>query len=380
MNHLLRDYPAVLLQDHQPPCISLYQPTHRHHPENAQDPIRFRNLVKDIESSLRQQYPKRDIRTLLQPLEALADDAEFWNHTADGLAVLAAPELFRVYKLQRPVKEFSLVANSFHTKPLLRIIQSADRYQILGLTRQAFKMYEGNRDAIDEIEPVEGVAQTAEQLVGDPGSRERATRAYGPAGAGSMTRHGTDVKQDSIDRETEKFFGAVDEAVLEHYSRPSGLPLILAALPEHHSLFRSITRNPFVMHEGIDSHPDALSLDALRERAWELALPHYLERLAGLIESFGAAASSGKSMSDLTDVARAAAAGRIATLLIEANRVIPGQLDATTGVFTPGDLSDPNTADLLDDIGELVLRKKGEVVIVPAERMPTGTGAAAILR
>lgn len=36
--------------------------------------------------------------------------------------------------------------------------------------------------------------------------------------------------------------------------------------------------------------------------------------------------------------------------------------------------------DVLDDLGELVLKKGGEVIIVPAERMPTSTGAAAIYR
>src|ERR1700676_823406 len=45
-----------LLAPSSPPCISLYQPTHRHHPDNQQDPIRFRNLVTEAESSLRQKY------------------------------------------------------------------------------------------------------------------------------------------------------------------------------------------------------------------------------------------------------------------------------------------------------------------------------------
>jgi hypothetical protein len=35
---------------------------------------------------------------------------------------------------------------------------------------------------------------------------------------------------------------------------------------------------------------------------------------------------------------------------------------------------------VLDDLGELVVNKGGEIVIVPAERMPTRTGIAAIYR
>jgi hypothetical protein len=35
MHSLLNDYAAGLLKGHEPPCLSLYQPTHRHHPANV---------------------------------------------------------------------------------------------------------------------------------------------------------------------------------------------------------------------------------------------------------------------------------------------------------------------------------------------------------
>jgi hypothetical protein len=37
---------AAFLEDQKNPCLSLYQPTHRRHPENLQDPIRYKNLLK----------------------------------------------------------------------------------------------------------------------------------------------------------------------------------------------------------------------------------------------------------------------------------------------------------------------------------------------
>lgn len=379
MNSLAQDYPAILSDDHEPPCLSLYQPTHRQHPDNTQDVIRFRNLVKQMKESLRQKYSKREIKVLLQPFEVLAEDRTFWDHTADGLAVLRAPGMFRVYRLQRPVVELVVVAESFHTKPLMRIAQSADRYQILALSKNAFKIFEGNRDALDELQPIEGVSQTAVELLGRAlDGREGAHRAYGPAGDAAW--HGTDVKQDAADRDLEQFFRAVDRAVLQHYSQPTGLRLILAALPEYHHLFRAISSNPFLMKEALDVHPDALLRDALRERAWQLVQPHYLERLAGLVDAFGAATANGQGAEEIGDIAKATIAGRIATLFVEADRLIPGYINAASGDITTHDLNHPEVDDVLDDLGERVLRAGGEVVIVPAERMPTRTGAAAIYR
>src|SRR5690606_11382770 len=133
------------------PCLSLYQPTHRAFPDRQQDPIRFRNLLKELEQSLLKRYPGRDVDALLSPLRELADDDAFWNHPADGLAVLRADDLIRVYRLQRPVAPLAVAADSFHTKPLMRIAQSADRYQILGIDRQKARLFEGNRDGLEEI-------------------------------------------------------------------------------------------------------------------------------------------------------------------------------------------------------------------------------------
>jgi hypothetical protein len=81
-----------LLSEHEPPCLSLYQPTHRTYPENQQDPIRFRNLLKAIEGSLRQKYPKREVWSLLDRFEVLAEDGDFWNHTLDGLAIFTTAQ------------------------------------------------------------------------------------------------------------------------------------------------------------------------------------------------------------------------------------------------------------------------------------------------
>src|SRR5262249_17946975 len=83
------------------------------YPDNQQDPIRFKNLVKTLEHSLRQQNPTREVRPLLRPFSELASDYDFWNHTQDGLAVLCAPDLFRIYKLHRRVPELAIVADSF---------------------------------------------------------------------------------------------------------------------------------------------------------------------------------------------------------------------------------------------------------------------------
>ena len=371
-----------LLTDHEPPCVSLYQPTHRHHPDNHQDPIRYRNLLRELETSLRQKYPTREVRPLLEKFQALARDDRFWNHRTDGLAILATSDTFQVFELQRAVPELLVVADSFHIKPLLRITQSADRYQILSLDRHGAKLYEGNRDTLDLVELTDVPSTIAEALGEELTEPHQTVASYG-TGAGKGGRqmyHGQGAKKDEVDIDRDRFFRAIDRGTLEHHSRPSGLPLILAALTEHHAPFREVSHNPHLVAEGIMSNPDALTLDQLRAEAWGKMEPLYLARLAELVDDYRVAKSRQLGSDDLSQVAAAATAGRIGTLLVEADRQIPGRIRPETGEVQFGNLADPDTDDVLDDLAELTLRMKGQVVNVPAERMPTTTGLAATYR
>ena len=166
---------AGLLAAPERPCLSLYQPTHRAHPERQQDLIRFRNLVRSLEEALRARYPGSDARSLLAPFQALAQDERFWTRTLDGLAVLGAAGVFRVYRLQRPVGELAVASDTFHVKPLLRILQSADRFHVLGLSRGRARLFEGNRDVLDEVELDPLVPRTPKNISSSPPVRRNET-------------------------------------------------------------------------------------------------------------------------------------------------------------------------------------------------------------
>jgi hypothetical protein len=380
MDNLDRDYPQALLERHSPPCLSLYQPTHPAHPDKQQDVIRFRNLVKSLESALQPDRSGRDIDLLLAPVRALADDHDFWNRVMHGLAVLRNPDDFHVYRLQRPVPEIAIVADSFHTKPLLRIQQSADRYRVLALSRTRARLFEGNRDALAEVELAPGVPATLSDATDDDArDAKRATRVYGGSTAEGATRHGM-AEDRAAEHETERFLRALDIAVTSNYSRPSGLPLLLAGLPENQRLFRKISNNPLLVDAAIDVHPDDLAPDELRERAWQAIEPSYLDRLAAMIDRIRVATAHHTGSMDLADVARAAQQGRVATLLVDADRRIPGTLDPGTGAVDFAPQSSATMSDLLDDVGEQVLRTGGEVVVVPSARMPSDSGVAAAYR
>jgi hypothetical protein len=369
----------ALLATRDGPCISVYQPTHRTYPDTQQDPIRFRNALRTVEASLRRHFPKGGHEALLGRLAPYADDADFWIHGADGLAMFAAPDHFAVFKLQRPVPEIAVVADSFHTKPLLRILQSAERYQVLAISRAEVRLYEGNRDSLDRLQ-LEGVPATVEDALGEELTTPyQKVSSYGDGAGGPGMYHGHGSKKDEVDLDRDRFFRAVDRAVIEHYSRPSGLPLVLAALPEHQSHFRQISRNPMLVPTGIEGNPHGLDEAGLRAAAWRAIEPLYHQRLDRLKDAFAEASAHARGSDDPAEIAAAAVQGRVGTLLVEAERTLPGRI-GPDGRIEHGELPDPAIDDVFDDLAENVLRTRGEVVVVPRARMPSNTGVAATYR
>ncbi len=125
---------------------------------------------------------------------------------------------------------------------------------------------------------------------------------------------------------------------------------------------------------------DSLSRDQLCAEAWEVMEPHFIQRTAKLADDFQTAQSQQRGASDLADIAQALIAGRAGVLMVEADRQMPGKLDPVSGSIKFLDLDETDADDLLDDFAELTLKMGGEVMIVPAEQMPSTSGAAATYR
>jgi len=372
------DQLRTFLNGNEPPCISVYQPTHRRPTEAHQDRVLYRNLLREIEQALRERYSGREARPMLERFNALADDEPFWQHQLDGLAVLAAGSRFEIHRLQRPVGPLAVVNDHFHLKPLVRYLQSADRYQVLCLTRTQARFYQGNRYGLDPLELGADFPSTLTRALG-----EQVTKPQGfvhASGPGTAMHGGQGTRKDEVGNETERFFRIIDREVLARASRASRLPLVLVALAEHQAVFRQLSQNPFLLPVGVPINPEELKDEQLRQQVWQVVQPQYLDRLARICDDFQTAQSRQKGSADLSDIGRAAIAGRIGALLVDADRMVPGRFDLSTGAISGGAWGTPEVSDLLDDIAEEVLRRNGEVVVVPGERMPTKTGLAATFR
>lgn len=385
MTNTLHDAFGDLMTRHNNgPCLSLYLPTGRRYPDRRQDPVHFRNLVRDAEEKLESELDPLARNAFLRPLHELATNEAFWAHSLEGLAVLRTLDSFEVFPLPRPVPERVVVSDRFHLMPLLRIEQSANRFELLALTRDHIRLYRGSRDGIEEIPLHAEVPRTIEEALGGKHTEKSESAAgIGKMGAGSehmAMHHASNLRKDDIEMDTARFFRVVDKAILTHHSKHSGLPLIIAGLPDNLSAFHAVSHNPQLLPDGIHGNPEALTYEAMRDQAIAMLATRHSNALSHWLELYGAQHKRGLAADAYHDVALAALGGRVRVLLVEDGRVVLGRVDPETGAVYVKRPENGSTDDVIDELAEITLRTGGEVVMVPADKMPSDTGVAAIYR
>ena len=395
-----------LLEPQPAPCLSLYMPTHRRVPDNLVDRAAYRHLVEALEMALAFSLPRDEIERLLEPFRALETDARFWQHTRDGLAILAADGRASVFLLPVPPKPLAMVSARFHTLPLVRVAAATERFNLLTLTSRAAHVYEGclTESTAGHLDPVPlqaprgsghetAAVDRADVIDAETFQPHRVQRGMGPSGLGygSIVHGGAGSKQDDVDADTEIFLRHVDQVVHERVSRHSGLPLVLASLPKLAALFRRLTKNQLLLEEIVPKDVHLLAPEDLAALVVPIFAATRERRIDHELSRFAEARDHGLGSGDLSDIARAAAAGRVAMLLLEQGRFEPGWFDRATGAIASDGETSPDlsrsgdepavrTEDLFGALAETVLLHGGGIVSLDRIRMPTEGGVAAIYR
>jgi len=142
-----------LLATQDGPCVSIYMPTHRSGQEVRQDEVRLKNLLREASVQLFSFCSHRSlIKDLLEPAWQLVNDAEFWKHQLDGLAVFVAPMGVRHFREAIPFPELLEVGRRFHVRPLIPFIHEDCRFYVLALSQNRVALYEGSPLGLQEGE------------------------------------------------------------------------------------------------------------------------------------------------------------------------------------------------------------------------------------
>jgi hypothetical protein len=368
----------ALLAPHSRPCVSLFLPTHRRHPDAQQDPIRFRNLLKRASELVSERYSQAEVKGLLEPLQDLLDDTSFWLHQKEGLAVFRSDDLLAHYRLPLALPELAVAADSFHVRPMVRFLEEHRRFFALALSQKSVRLFEGTPESLAEVAVEDLPGSLAETLGVDRSAGFLNLRTLS-AGGGAALFHGHGAAE-SKKPDLLRFFREVDRALWQ-ILRDESVPLVLAGVAYYLPLYREASRYRNLLERSAEGSFDDATPEELHARVWPIVAETFARRLDEALAARAHAASRGLVTDDLAAIGRTAVHGRVRRLLLAEGARVWGRLDPDTGALRLApQQQDATDDDVLDDLAESVIVRGGDVLAVPRERLPGATVASAVLR
>ncbi len=382
MDFFGKDQFKELLRVQQGPAVSIFVRADRQDIKGKNNQIAFRNQVDKAKKVLEEHYPDEEFRPIEQMMDEWIDDEAFWGTLTKGAAAFFAPDIERVYRVDADVDTEAVVGDSFHTRPMLRPMLAPRRYWVLALDQKNTKLYEATHDEIEPVSLGDIPTSLDQALQLDYPSRPLRHREGGVSRS-TPAFQAIDNDRDLEPRHFREFSQIVDKGLCELLQNADG-PLILAASPKMYSIFREESNLANLADEGLAESVVHLRPAQIHAKTWPLAKQAAEAKIDEILELWERSYGFGKGESDLQQIAKRTLMSQVRFLLIEDERKIWGELDRDQGtVDITGEgleQADRGGIDLLDDLAEFVIAMGGEVFVLPQERMPVGTGAAAILR
>ena len=362
------------------PCVSILLPTHRLGPEQAQDPIRLKNLLARAAEQLTElgmRVPEAD--ELLAPAARLLDDQHYWAHQDNALALYLTRQTFESYRLADPTDELVVVAGRFHLKPLLPALTTGTGFNVLALSQHQVRLLQGTSTHLTEMALGDIPPSLAQVVRFD--DRERQLHSHGAdrVGQGRVTAtfHGHGGAKDTTKDDLGRFLKAVDDGVTDLVGQPAR-PLVLAGVDHVVAAYRNLSHHPRIVDTAIEGNPEQLSTSDLHARAWPIVQAVIDTDRQTAAETFSAGIEP--TTSTPVEIVTAAAEGRVHTLFVPADTELWGTFDRTQHQVSEHDQHQPGDEDLADVAAIETLTTGGTIHVVPSHAIP-GTGPlAAILR
>jgi hypothetical protein len=348
-------------------CVSIYLETTPLTQDSGASRIALGNLAKQAREQLEAAgFDKRRLAALMEQIDAVAEDDEFWRLQANSLAVLATPDRLRTFRLANKLSSLSQVSDRFHLKPLLRAVTFPHSAYVLAFSENAVRLVEMHADLPPAAIKIANLPNDAASSAGKStlNSRSASGRIQGS--------EGQNVRLQQYARKV--------DAALRPFLSGLETPLILAATGRLASVFRSVCNYPHLLPDGIEDSPDRFTDAELAEGARSVLDAAYGRELDALKALYEKRAGDGRATGDVSDAARAATFGAVETLLVDIDTVIAGMIDEDTGAVSFADEASVSTYGIIDEIAGRALASGARVLGVRRDDLPGGGDVAAILR
>ena len=341
------------------PALSLLLPTHRTSPENKQDPIRVKNLVKEATDRLSEEFSTRELEPLLTNLEELVNDIDY-AYALDGLALFVAHDFAQKFYLPFTVPKRVIIDQSFATRDLVYGLHRAQRYWVMLLSQNASRLLAGTGETLEEVN-----------------NKDFPLQMEGP---GATTFLPDSADSAYMDDRHRRFFQSVDRAFTA-YAEDDTLPIIVGGVIRQISFFQEVSQYKSLIAGTITGNFDSATEAELVPQVWPIVQEVRSQQRQAALKSLDTAMSEKKVSTALEEIWQLANEGRGKLLLVESDYHVPGVVDDKGGLqIVEAKGGTEVMDDAVDEIIEAVLAMGGEVMLMEDGSLADHHGIVMTLR
>lgn len=357
-------------------CVSIYIPTHSKGKEvnEQKDAKLLKNHFQDVKNYIKdnKNIPENTVLGYLEPIHKLIEDADFWRHQSQGLAVFLGDDFFEYYKLPYAVESYGLVSNGFHLGQLLPAYQPhEDQYYILAVSMGRVRLFDATPHNIEEVDLPDKVPQgTDDALSYYDFEKNLQHHSSSPAGGGNDPVYHGQGGNGGLDRAyLKEYFRHLDDTIhpiLEN----KRCPVILAAVDFLHPVFKAANKSFNLHAQGLTGNFDEIKKHEIHAQSLEIISPQHEQMREKFNEKYQELAGTGKASYDINDIAPAALDGRIDTLFIVKGAHKWGVINREDNSVILHDEKRENDRDLVSKAAVDTVLNGGNTYFVDKEQLP----------
>lgn len=347
-NQLLPD----LYNGHHGPHLTAYIP-----PMNG-DISQIREHIDRViwksERLLAKEHDSAFVEKFVLPLRSLCNDPALLNGCEQtSWALFRTRTAFRIKKIQGEVPYLSVVASSFHVKPLLKWAQTQQDLYVVACNYNSVTLYRRSRGQLLEVASTDLLPAYFDYRRVEDGGK-------------LLLKHAAILW--------------LEDWVMDRMSNVHA-QVLFAGEKE--------LVDPIIAHthfQGFVARTDSFQFSQLDMNSLHRHVERIMHEIAELeleksILQLNRAERMGQTEFDMQAIARLAVQDEIKRLYVADDTYIWGELCPRIGTFKLNRYQkNCHDDDILDDLAEIVLKNNAEVVLVPRNQMPMRLPVAAIVR
>jgi len=366
--------------------ISIYLPTYSSGVDIRQNPVRFKQLLREAEAKLYdKEWSKQEVESFLESATNLISDTKFWQNQSDGLAVFIYNEGIRYFRLPYEFKESIVVSDKLHVKPLLPLFKGNGQFNILALSKNDVRLFRCTKNSVKEVELEDAPDSVDDMQVDYDPNNPDIRRLSNPQVTSALSYNTVTQAQgnenDFERNELTRYFRAIDESLMKMHSEEP-IPLVLAGVEYLIPIYREKSNYPNIVDDFIRGNPELIDGNQLHAKAWEIIEPLFLKDQELAYEKYQQFSGQNNKLylDKLEKILPAAFNGQVESLIVDNDKTKWGKFNQDNFTVELHDEEKIGDEDLMEYASLLTLSRGGKVFAVDSQLVPDKKEMTAVLR